>query len=229
MRRNSIAKMNQLVRHVIPSASGTQAKVIRIHPQDNVLVALTDLRKGETIPTSDKEYVLQSDVSAKHKFATQDLKVGDTVVMYGVRVGRAVEVIRAGEAVTTRNTKHDAATGEGRTATYHLTAPDVSRWKQQTFMGYRRSDGPVGTRNHWLVVPLVFCENRNVAYIKEAFEKELGFAPPQPYSSQVADLVKLYHEGKTKELQEFLGEASREDAPNHTPFTNITRFKFLLH
>ncbi len=229
MRRNSIAKMTQLVRDVIPAASGTQAKVLRIHPQDNVLVALTDLRKGEIIPTPDKEYVLQSDVSAKHKFTTQDLKVGDTVVMYGVRVGKAVEVIRTGEAVTTRNTKHDAATVEGRTATYHWTAPDVSRWKQQTFMGYRRSDGQVGTRNHWLVVPLVFCENRNVAYIKEAFEKELGFAPPQPYSSQVADLVKLYHEGKTKELQEFRGEAVREAARNRRVFANIDGIKFLTH
>src|SRR5260370_42074969 len=136
MGRNSIAKMTQLVRHVIPSASGTQAKVIRIHPQDNVLVALTDLRKGETIPTSDKEYVLQSDVSAKHKFATQDLKVGDTVVMYGVRVGRAVEVIRAGEAVKTRNTKHDPTQVEGRTATYHWTRPDSSPWKKQPFTGH---------------------------------------------------------------------------------------------
>src|SRR5260370_31143254 len=96
MRRNSIAKMNQLVRDVIPAASGTQAKVLRIHPQDNVLVALTDLRKGETIPTPDKEYVLQSDVSAKHKFTTQDLKLGDTVVMYCLPVGKSGEVIPPG-------------------------------------------------------------------------------------------------------------------------------------
>src|SRR5258708_9340593 len=126
MGRNSIAKMTQLVRDVIPAASGTQAKVLRIHPQDNVLVALTDLRKGETIPTSDKEYVLQSDVSAKHKFTTQDLKVGDTVVMYGVRVGKAVEGIRTGEAGTTRKTQRDAATGGGTAANHHCTAPDVS-------------------------------------------------------------------------------------------------------
>src|SRR5260370_25084921 len=161
MGRNSIAKMTQLVRDVIPAASGTQAKVLRIHPQDNVLVALTDLRKGETIPTSDKEYVLQSDVSAKHKFTTQDLKVGDTVVMYGVRVGKAVEVIRTGEAGTTRNTEHDAATVEGRTATYHLAAPHLPPRQQHTFLGYRLSDGPVGTRHHWLVVPLVFYRHRH--------------------------------------------------------------------
>src|SRR5260370_15858466 len=123
MGRNSIAKMTQLVRDVIPAASGTQAKVLRIHPQDNVLVALTDLRKGETIPTSDKEYVLQSDVSAKHKFATQDLKVGDTVVMYGVRVGRAVEVIRARQAVKNCHSKAHRHTAEGQTATHHMTAP----------------------------------------------------------------------------------------------------------
>src|SRR5713226_9220452 len=205
----------------MPAVNGVQAKVLKIHPQDNVLVALTDLRKGETITTPEQSLTLQSDVSAKHKFAIQDLKAGDAVMMYGIRVGRAVELIRQGEVVSTRNTRHDAAMVEGRTASYQWHAPDVSRWKQQTFMGYRRSDGQVGTRNHWLVIPLVFCENRNVAYIKEAFEKELGFAPPQPYSSQVGDLVKLYHEGKTKELQEFRGEAVREAARNRRVFANI--------
>jgi len=42
------------------------------------------------------------------------------------------------------------------------------------FLGYRRSDGQVGTRNYWLVVPLVFCENRNIIVLKQAFEEELA-------------------------------------------------------
>ncbi len=36
-------------------------------------------------------------------------------------------------------------------------------------MGYHRRDGQVGTANYWLVVPLVFCENRNVNVIRQAF------------------------------------------------------------
>ena len=42
-------------------------------------------------------------------------------------------------------------------------------------MGYHRADGQVGTRNYWLVLPLVFCENRNVDRMREALEEELGY------------------------------------------------------
>ena len=213
----------------MPAVNGAQTTVLKIHPQDNVLVALTDLRKGEAITTPEQSLVLQSDVSAKHKFAIQDLKVGDAVMMYGIRVGRAVEPIRQGEVISTQNTRHDAATVEGRTASYQWHAPDVSRWKQQTFMGYRRSDGQVGTRNHWLVIPLVFCENRNVAYIQEAFEKELGFAPVHPYRNQVADMVKLYQEGKIEELKEFRSQPVPEAAHGRRVFPNVDGIKFLTH
>ena len=70
--------------------------------------------------------------------------------------------------------------------------PDVSRWRSTTFLGYHRADGQVGTRNYWIVLPLVFCENKNIQVLKNAFEEELGFAPPQVYRRQVAELAKLY-------------------------------------
>ena len=44
------------------------------------------------------------------------------------------------------------------------------------------------------MVPLVFCENRNLGVLKQAFEEELGFAAPQVYRRQVRELVRLYHE-----------------------------------
>ena len=74
----------------------------------------------------------------------------------------------------------------------------MDRWRKRTFLGYRRSDGQVGTRNYWLVVPLVFCENKNIEVLKQAFEEELGFAAPQLYRQQVADLVKTLSRGRRK-------------------------------
>ena len=214
---------------MLPAQEGVRTKVLKIHPQDNVFVALTDLKKGEAISTPEKQFVLQSDVPAKHKFVTRDLVIGDAVIMYGVRVGRAIEPIKEATAVTTRNTRHDAAVVEGRSAPYQWQAPEVSRWKQRTFMGYRRSDGQVGTRNHWLVVPLVFCENRNVDFIKEAFEKELGFAAPQPYRSQVAELVKLYREGKLDQIRGFRAEPGSTSEAQKRVFAGIDGIKFLTH
>src|SRR5947207_1329500 len=79
--------------------------------------------------------------------------------------------------------------------TINWKAPDVSKWKEKEFLGYHRSDGKVGTANYWLVVPLVFCENRNIEILKEAFLKELGFAKPNNYQQHVKKLLELKQNG----------------------------------
>ena len=65
-----------------------KARVLKIHPKDNVLVALTDLKKGENFEHNGKTYTLVDDVGAKHKFFIDDMKAGDSVYMYGVLVGK---------------------------------------------------------------------------------------------------------------------------------------------
>jgi altronate hydrolase len=87
----------------------TASQVLQLHPKDNVLVALNDLRKGEEISFSGRTYTLRTDVPAKHKFATHDISPGGDVVMYGVLIGKAMEPIGLGERLTTRNTHHQAA------------------------------------------------------------------------------------------------------------------------
>lgn len=205
-----------------------RTKVLRIHPRDNVAVALANLKKEEEVTAADQRVVLTSDISAKHKFALADLAPGGEVVMYGVLVGKAAQPIRKGELISTQNLTHDAAPVKGKSARVEWKAPDVSRWRQKTFPGYRRSDGQIGTRNYWLVVPLVFCENRNIAVMKEAFEEELGFATPQVYRTQVAELVRQYREGKIENSSQSLAPQS---SGTHHPrvFENIDGIKFLTH
>jgi altronate hydrolase len=206
-----------------------QERVLKLSPKDNVLVALADLRKGETIAFNGAAYMLATDVRAKHKFVTEFLKPGDDVVMYGVLIGKAMEPIAKGEVITPRNTHHQAAPFHEKTGEYRWTPPDVSRWQTRTFQGYHRVDGQVGTRNYWLVVPLVFCENRNIGVLKQAFEEELGFAAPQIYRQQVADFVRLYREGRTNEIggHALIPGALRSQAPR--VFENIDGIKFLMH
>jgi altronate hydrolase len=64
-------------------------RVLKVHKDDNVIVALTNLAKGETISFEGKDHVLQNDIPAKHKFFMKDMKPGDEVIMYGVLVGKA--------------------------------------------------------------------------------------------------------------------------------------------
>ena len=208
---------------------GNADRILQVHPRDNVLVALADLKKGQEVRVGSDTLVLVSDVPAKHKFTTTNLSGDDAVIMYGVSIGKAVGSIQRGEAITTQNVRHHAAAVEGKSASYSWTAPEVSRWGHRTFSGYHRHDGQVGTRNHWLVIPLVFCENRNIAVLKEAFEEELGYAPPQVYRDQVAKLVELYKEGKVAEARAYSAEKTSEVQERRRVFKNLDGIKFLTH
>src|SRR5262249_18068625 len=160
------------------------------------------LRNSERVGWGGRNYTLLSDVPAKHKFAACNLAPGDGIYMYGVLVGRAVVAIREGELISTRNIRHDAAAYRASAEAFHWQPPDVAGGHDIAFLGYGRANGEVGTRNYWIVLPLVFCENRNLAKLKEAFEEELGFAAPQIHRRQVADLVNLYREGRADDIAE---------------------------
>jgi len=206
-----------------------QARVLKLDSRDNVLIALADLNQGQQIEFEGKIYTLVSNVPAKHKFATENLAVGDDVIMYGVLVGAAVKPIQRGERLTTSNLQHRASAFHEQSGEYRWVRPDTSRWQQRTFLGYHRSDGQVGTRNYWLVVPLVFCENRNIGVLKQAFEEELGFAAPQVYRRQVAEFARLYLEGRAEEIKTQAGKTNGSDPARARVFENIDGIKFLLH
>jgi altronate hydrolase len=203
--------------------------VLQLDSRDNVLIALTDLKAGERVKFGGQNYTPLENVPAKHKFAMRSFGVGDDVIMYGVLVGRAVKPIAAGELLTTSNIHHQAAPFREQSGEYRWAPPDVSRRQHQTFLGYRRSDGQVGTRNFWLVVPLVFCENKNIQVLKQALEEELGFAAPQLYRRQVAELAKLYREGQVGNIDVHALPANAVPAQRGRLFENIDGIRFLLH
>jgi len=205
------------------------SRVLQIDPRDNVFVALTNLKAGENADFAGKSVTLVSDVPAKHKLTTKPFTPGDQVVMYGVTVGTAVKPIAAGEVVTTTNIRHQASPFHQQEKDFRWSAPDVSKWRDRTFLGYARSDGQVGTRNYWLVVPLVFCENKNIQVLKQAFEEELGFAAPQVYRQQVAEMAKLYRVGKLNQLDADVPAGNGSEKASKRLFENVDGIRFLLH
>ena len=79
------------------------------------------------------------------------------------------------------------------------------------------------------VVPLVFCENRNIAVLKQAFQEEQGFAQPNIYRQQVAELVRLYAEGKTKTTETHAMEPEPYSPTRPKVLENVDGIKFLMH
>jgi len=203
-------------------------RILKIHPNDNVLVALQNLAKGETVIYDGQEYILQDDIPAKHKFFMQDMNPGDHIMMYGVLVGKAQHFILKGGLMDTENTKHASDPFEFRPFHYEWQAPDVSKFEGRTFNGYIRSDGRVGTANYWLFIPTVFCENRNLDVIREALHNELGYAVTDKYKSYAHQLVEAYKNG------EILAEADPSSIGLANPssnrvFKNVDGIKFLNH
>lgn len=207
-----------------------KAKVLKVHPADNVIVALTDLSANETVSLDGISYTLKEPIAAKHKFTTTDLAVGDKITMYGIVVGTAKERIPKGMRIAVENTTHAVGDVKVREKRTDWTAPDTSRWANKSFMGYHRSDGSVGTANYWVVVPMVFCENKNVESLKEALLEELGFASPRKYKQFTKRLISMYQSGQSvADIQEVAFDETTIGVSNNPLFPNVDGIRFLTH
>ena len=202
-------------------------QVLKVHPKDNVLVALTDLKAGELVGFQGVNYLLVDDVDAKHKFYMQDMRAGDEVYMYGTLVGKIQFPVTLGTRMTTDNLKHAAAPYEYRPYHYEWHAPDVAKFAGRTFNGYHRADGKVGTANYWLFIPTVFCENRNLDVIREALHNELGYAVTAKYKNYTHHLIEAYKNGT--DISSLDAPLAFEGVRNERLFKNIDGIKFLNH
>jgi altronate hydrolase len=135
--------------------------VFRIAPADNVAIALRPVAAGEDVAG----VVAAGEVARGHKIAVRPIAAGEPVVKFGFPIGRATRDIAAGEHVHTHNLRTALAT-TGR----YAYRPAVQRGGGATdasFMGYRRPDGRVGTRNEIWVIPTVGCVARTAQKIAE--------------------------------------------------------------
>ena len=202
--------------------------VLKVHPSDNVIVALADLQKEETVQLEGKNYLIRELIPAKHKFYAADLKKGEAVMMYGVLVGKVQYDVQCGVRMSTDNLQHAAEPYTFRPYHYEWTAPDISAFANRTFLGYHRSDGRVGTANYWLFIPTVFCENRNMDVIKEAMQNELGYAVSTKYKNFTRSLLTAY-EAHTPLDHVQLESGALFTTVAQRPFKNIDGIKFLNH
>lgn len=178
--------------------------ILRIHPSDNVVVAIQPQSAGAVITVDGKQVTLLEDVPAGHKIAIKDLAEGENVIKYGFPIGHARVAKKAGSWMNENNIKTNLAgllSYEYHPKQVTLDIPNENR----TFKGYRRSDGQVGIRNEFWVVPTVGCVNGIVNKIAERLRKETGceniFAFPHNYGcSQLGD----DHENTKKILRDMV-------------------------
>ena len=205
-------------------------KITKVHPDDNVLVALSNLEEGERVSYDGAEFQLPGRVPAKHKFVTEEMQPGDEIKMYGVLVGKAQSIIPKGGVITTFNVKHAANPFEIGERKLAWNKPDLAKFEGKTFKGYYRADGKVGTANYWLVIPLVFCENRNLEVLKEALVEALGYGKNHKNRIEVTQLIDLYKSGKG--VEDILAanlSVTPQEVQQQRVFPNVDGVKFLTH
>jgi altronate hydrolase len=168
-------------------------RLLKIHPTDNVAVAITGLGAGTRVEVDDHELAVAGDIPAGHKVALEPLEPGGTVVKYGFPIGAATAAISRGEWVHSHNLRTclDGRLEYRYEPRRSATAPaDVV----PTFRGYRRRNGRVGTRNEVWIINTVGCVNHAAERIakgaSERFAGKVGgvHAFTHPYGcSQLGD------------------------------------------
>jgi altronate hydrolase len=205
-------------------------KITKVHSKDNVMVALTDLQTGEEVTYQGKTYKPVDFIPAKHKFAIGAIPQGGQIIMYGVLVGIAQSDIADGGLLTISNIKHAASDFHQAETHFHWDKPDVSKWNNVTFNGYHRPNGDVGTANYWVVVPMVFCENRNLEVLQEALVKPLGYGRKKTYEVKAQQLIDIVRSGGSVDevLYIEIGKEGQSTGEKKL-FPNIDGIKFLNH
>jgi altronate hydrolase len=147
------------------SATPSLPSCYRISARDDVAVALRDLAAGERVEVEGIATDLADAIPRGHKFALRSRLAGEPIRKYGQVIGLATVSIARGAHVHTHNLATQlAGVDEYRFSSHAATAPQATA-EPLSFMGYRRADGRVGTRNEIWILCTVGCVGRTAERI----------------------------------------------------------------
>jgi altronate hydrolase len=151
-------------------ASASGARALLIAADDDVAVALHDLPAGERVRVAGREIVLRETIARGHKFTLHALAANAPVRKYGFPIGRTLAEVPVGAWLHTHNLATQlagSAASAGATANRPVRQATSTSVETRTFMGYRRADGRVGTRNEVWVLCSVGCVANTARRIAE--------------------------------------------------------------
>jgi len=144
--------------------------IIRLHPNDNVVVARVDVGIGTPVPS--EGFTSRSQVPAGHKLAARAIRQGEAILKYNVCIGFAAQDIAAGSYVHSHNVSFQEYDRDYAWGRDYVPTPVLPEPQQARFMGYVRSDGQVGTRNYIGILSTVNCSATVVHKVAEWFTEE---------------------------------------------------------
>jgi altronate hydrolase len=148
----------------------------RLHPADNVVVARADILPGTEIPGENLRAV--EHIPAGHKIATAPVVAGEPLRKYDQIIGFAPETIAPGDHVHTHNVEMKDFARDYAAGTETRDTAYVAEAERASFMGYKRADGQVGTRNYIGVLSTVNCSATVARYVSERYRGDALDAYP---------------------------------------------------
>src|SRR3954452_3966470 len=161
-----------------------QNSAIHLHPDDNIAVARVPLSPGQNLEIDGVSIRVKDSVPAGHKVALRNITAGQPIIRYGQVIGRASANIEAGQHVHVHNVAFEELVFDFEFPTGEIGFPSPNNIP--TFLGYKRSDGRVGTRNYIAVVAASNCAAHTVQWIAESFD-------PSALPSNVHGVVAFPH------------------------------------
>lgn len=165
---------------------------VLLHPDDEVAVAKQSLLPGTKLILSDGSVLRVSQmIPMGHKIALVDVPYDGTVHKYGQIIGFATQDIQAGQHVHTQNLGIKELELDYAFSEDYQPVELIPESERRTFMGYRRADGRVGTRNYVAVLASVNCSSSATVRVAEYF-RQPGVMDAFP---NVDGVIALPHKG----------------------------------
>lgn len=172
-------------------------KYLKIHDNDNVIVAIQNLYKGEKLAFENDELIINEDVKSGHKIAAKNFSENEDVVKYGHVIGTTASKIEKGSWIHSHNMK--TKLNDLIDYTFEPVEKNNNNFKVQvpTFLGYKRKNGKAGTRNEIWIINSVGCVNTsaeriakicNEKFKSENFDGVFSFSHPYGCSQLGDDL-----------------------------------------
>lgn len=166
----------------------TAIDAVYLHPDDNICVATRNLAAGEELAAGPYTLRMAEDVKLGHKIAVRPIAEGQRVLKFGQTIGLTTHSVEPGQWVHSHNLSNGHLSRDYQYCTD--VPPEPAPIDGRTFLGYRRHDGRVGTRNYLAIVSSVNCSASVSKYVAQRFDKSVLRDFPN-----VDGVVALTHKG----------------------------------
>ena len=190
---------------------------LRLHPADPLVLALSDLKPGDSIENG--KVRVQEPVGKGHKVAVQPIAAGEPVRKFGQIIGNATKAIQPGQHVHVHNLAFRPSAADHTIGADRRNTAPLPEAQAATFQGIVRADGSVATRNYIGVLTTVNCSATVARLIADQFRGPQALAD----FPNVDGVVALTHKSGCAAAAE--GEADRPAAPHDRRLCQASEFR----